>query len=385
MHICMIAPEQYPVPGDGSVEICIWAIARELASRHTVTIVSRQAPGLPEAGELEQVRMIRLASGTPGRYLASVLDYLEGEHFDLIQIDNRPRLMAAVKRHHPHTPVLLFLHSMTFVPAETRIARSLAKADLIAVNSRSLQHRLARRFHGLGGRIKVVPLGADLTRFFPAELPEKQQARRAYRLAPIFTVLFVGRIIPRKGVPTLIRAMRLLNMRLPAQLIIAGQGKPRYIRQLKAMSRRLGVRALFTGKIAHEDIHGLYQAADVFVCPSQRHESFGLVNVEAMASGLPVIASNNGGIREIIVSGHNGYLVDRYREAAPFAKYMLLMGRQPLLAARMGLQGRSDALQNFGWQHTAAAMEELYRVLLPYEEKEYKEKNRMTPQLRDNV
>ncbi|OKP76765.1 spore coat protein [Paenibacillus sp. P3E] len=368
MHICMIAPEQFPVPGDGSVEICIWAIARELARRHTVTIVSRKAPGLPEADKLEQVHMIRLASGTPARYLASVLDYLEGEHFDVIQVDNRPQLMAAVKRRHPRTPVVLFLHSLTFVPAETRIARSLARADLIAVNSRSLQQRLSRRFHGLGGNIRVVPLGADLTRFFPAEQAEKQQARRIFRLGPVFTVLFVGRIIPRKGVPILIRAMRLLNRRLPAQLIIAGHGKPRYIRQLKAMSRRLGVRVTFIGKIAHEDIHGLYQAADVFVCPSQRHESFGLVNVEAMASALPVIASNNGGIREIIVSGHNGYLVDRYREAAPFAKYLLQIGRQPQLAARIGLQGRSDALQNFGWQQTAAAMENLYRVLLPYKE-----------------
>ncbi|MBW4085392.1 glycosyltransferase family 4 protein [Paenibacillus sp. S150] len=365
MHICMIAPEQFPLPGNGSVEICIWAIARRLAHRHKVTIVSRKAPGFPETDELEQVRIVRLASGTPARYLASVLDYLEAEHFDAIQVDNRPLLMAAVKRRHPRTPVLLFLHSLTFVPAESRIARSLARADLIAVNSRSLQLRLARRFPGLGGRLRVVPLGADLTRFSPAELPEKRQALKLYRLSPIFTVLFVGRIIPRKGVPVLIKAMCLLNKHLPAQLIIAGQGKPPYIRQLKAMARRLGVRAAFTGKIAHEDIHGLYQAADVFVCPSQRHESFGLVNVEAIASGLPVIASNNGGIREIIASGHNGYLVDRYREAAPFAKQLLQLGRQPQLAAQIGLQGRNDALKTFGWQHTAAALEELYRFLVP--------------------
>ncbi|KWX71536.1 spore coat protein [Paenibacillus riograndensis] len=364
MHICMIAPEQFPVPGDGSVEICIWAVARKLARRHKVTIVSRKAPGLPDTDEQEQVRIVRLVSGTPARYLASVLDYLETEHFDVIQVDNRPLLMSSIKRRHPYTPVVLFLHSLTFVPAESRIARSLAKANLIAVNSRSLQRKLARRFPGLGGIIRVVPLGADLSRFSPAELPEKQQMRRLYRLSPVFTVLFVGRVIPRKGVPVLIRAMRLLHKRLPAQLIIAGHGKPLYIRQLKAMARRLGVRAVFIGKIAHEDIHDLYHAADVFVCPSQRHESFGLVNVEAMASGLPVIASNNGGIREIIVSGHNGYLVQRYREASPFAKALLQLGRDPQLTARIGLQGRRDALQNFGWQHTAAALEELYRFLL---------------------
>lgn len=365
MHICIVAPEKFPVPGDGSVEICIWAIARQLGRQHKVTVLSRKSPGLPESAEVEQVRIIRLDSGSPARYLASVLGFLEKEHFDVIQVDNRPLLMAAVKRRHPHTPVLLFLHSLTFVPAESRIARSLSNADLIAANSRSLQQRLSRRFSGLSRSIRVVPLGTDLTRFSPLEAQEKLHIRRLCQLPPVFTVLFVGRVIPRKGVPVLIRAVRLLNTHLPAQLVIAGGGSPPYIRRLKLLARRLGVSVFFTGNIAHEEIHRLYQAADCFVCPSQRHESFGLVNVEAMASGLPVIASNIGGIREIIVSGHNGYLVNRYREAAPFARRLLQLGREPQRAAEIGLQGRIDALQTFGWGHTAAALEELYRSLVP--------------------
>lgn len=365
MHICIIAPEQFPVPGNGSVEICIWAIARKLARRHKVTILSRKSPGLPESVELEQVRICRLPSGSPARYEASVLAFLEKESFDVIQIDNRPLLMAAVKRQYPRTPVLLFLHSLTFVPAEARIARSLAKADNIAVNSRSLQHKLARRFPGLSRKLSVIPLGADLSRFTPAEAVERQRLRRLYRLPPVFTVLFVGRLIPRKGVPVLIRAISLLNKHVAAHLIIAGQGKPQYVRKLKLMTRRLGVSVTFLGNIDHEDIHGLYQTADCFVCPSQRHESFGLVNVEAMASGLPVIASSNGGIREIIDSGRNGYLVERYREAAPFARNILLMARNQGLAAKIGMQGRSDALRTFEWQHTAQQLEERYRSLLP--------------------
>lgn len=364
MHICIIAPEQFPVPGDGSVEICIWAVAKQLSRTHKVTILSRQTALLPVSAELEQVRIIRLNSGTPSRYQSSVLEFLEEESFDVIQVDNRPLLMAAVKRRHPQTPVLLFLHSLTFVPAEARIARSLSYANAVAVNSRSLLGRLSKRFPGLGRKLSVVPLGADLSRFTPVELPERQRLRRQYRLPPVFTVLFVGRVIPRKGVPVLIRAMQYLNKRLPAHLIIAGQGKPAYIRQLKSLARRRGVAVSFLGNIAHEHIHSLYQAADCFVCPSQRHESFGLVNVEAMASGLPVIASNNGGIREIINSGHNGYLVARYREALPFGRLLLRIGRSPGLAAKIGNQGRNDALRMFEWQHTAVHLEELYRSLL---------------------
>jgi spore coat protein SA len=365
MHICIIAPEQFPVPGNGSVEICIWAIARRLARRHMVTVLSRKSPGLPDSAELEQVRIIRLTSGSPSRYLASVLKYLEKTSFDVIQIDNRPLLMAAVKHQQPLTPVLLYLHSLTFVPAERRIARSLAKADGIAANSRSLQLRISRRFPGLDKKLSVIPLGADLSRFIPAEEPERQRLRRLYRLPQVFTVLFVGRVIPRKGVPVLLQAMHILNKRLPSHLIIAGRGKPPYIQRLKNLARRLGVSVSFVGNIAHEDIHSLYQMADCFVCPSQEHESFGLVNVEAMASGLPVIASNNGGIREIITSGHNGYLVDRYRQAAPFAKRLLMIGRNPAKAAKIGMQGRSDALRAFEWRHTTAQLEELYRSLLP--------------------
>ncbi|ULO07296.1 glycosyltransferase family 4 protein [Paenibacillus sp. 19GGS1-52] len=365
MHICIIAPEQFPVPGDGSVEICIWAIARLLAHQHRVTIVSRRTPGLPDSNEQERVSIIRLPADSLSHYLTAVLNYIQGERFDVIQVDNRPLLMAAVKKQLPHTPVLLFLHSLTFVPPTATIAGNLSKADLVIANSHSLQQRLARRFPRLNPKISIVPLGVDLSRFVPTQAAEKLRLRRLYQLPPGFAVLFVGRVIPRKGVPVLIRAMQRLNSRLPAHLIIAGKGKAPYIRQLKLLARRLGVSVSFLGNVAHEEIHGLYQAADCFVCPSQRHESFGLVNVEAMATGLPVVASSNGGIKEIIISGHNGYLVKRYRESLPFARCLLRIGRNPKLAAKIGAQGRMDALQTFEWKHTAARLEILYLSLLP--------------------
>jgi spore coat protein SA len=364
MHICIIAPEQFPVPGDGSVEICIWAIARKLADRHKVTVLSRRAPGLPDSSIIEQVTITRLPASTAAQYLTSVLNYIQKEPFDIIQVDNRPYLMSAVKKQLPHIPVFIFLHSLTFTPISSKVASALANADLIIANSHSLQRRLARRFPHLAKGIRIVLLGADLDRFTPVLTQEKYHLRRHYKLPQAFTILFVGRVIPRKGVPILIRAMYHLNKRLPAHLVIAGKGKPSYIRQLKLLARRLRVSVSFLGNVAHEDIHTLYQAADCFVCPSQNHESFGLVNVEAMACGLPVIASSNGGIREIIVSGHNGYLVERYRESLPFARHLLRMGRNPQLAVRIGSQGRLDALEAFNWQRTATDLEQLYQAAL---------------------
>ncbi|WP_379128281.1 glycosyltransferase family 4 protein [Paenibacillus sp. sgz500958] len=367
MHICMIAPEQFAVPGSNSVEICMLAIAGQLALRHKVTLVSRRIPGLPLVTEHEGVHIVRLPADSPSVYLRSVISYVEHGIFDIIQVDNRPHLMAAVQSRIPHIPVVLFLHSLTFVPDTPATALSLDRASLIIANSRSLERRLARRFPRKVKDIRVVTLGADLDRFTPVDPGERLRLRRIYGLpTETFTVLFVGRLIPRKGVPLLIRAVHTLRGQLPVRLIIAGRGKPDYVRRLKKLSRQLRVPSTFLGNVSHEEIHQLYQAADCFVCPSQRHESFGLVNVEAMASGLPVIASNNGGIREIIVSGINGYLVDRYREPRVFSTYLLRLGRSPKLARRIGSQGREDALRNFAWSHTAFHLESIYQRLLPH-------------------
>ncbi|GJM71938.1 hypothetical protein HMSSN036_41540 [Paenibacillus macerans] len=90
MNILMVAPEQIPVPGNGSVEICMLAIAKELAARHTVTILSRQSKGLPPVSRTGKLTIVRVPSGSPNRYIASVLNYLKGRNYDLIQVDNRP-------------------------------------------------------------------------------------------------------------------------------------------------------------------------------------------------------------------------------------------------------------------------------------------------------
>ncbi|NJJ38506.1 glycosyltransferase family 4 protein [Paenibacillus apii] len=369
MNICMIAPGRFPLPGSGSVEICIWAVARQLARRHNVTVICRETPGQPDREMLEGVRLIRLPADTPRLYLAWAVKTVAEEPYELIQVDNRPHLMAAVKRAVPGTPVVLFLHSLTFVPATLKVAKSLREADLIAVNSLSLGSRLSGRFPSGRLPLAVVPLGADLSRFAPLPEEERRQLRREFGLPERFTVLFVGRIIPRKGLPVLMRAAAVLGRRLPVHLVIAGTGKPGYMRSLKKLAQRLRLSVSFAGGVPHGDIHRIYQIADCLVCPSQRHESFGLVNVEAMASGLPVIASNNGGIREIIVSGRNGFLVDRYRESSSFARNMLALARDPERALSIGMKGRRDATEAFDWARTAGRLESLYAWLCKLQEK----------------
>lgn len=362
MRILMVAPEQIPVPGGGSVEICMLSIAKKLVKYHDVTIVSRQSGRLGRTSQIGKVKIVRVPSGSSARYIASVLAYLKGKHFDLIQVDNRPHYMARIKSAFPKTPISLFLHSLTFVPRTGAVATQLRKANVIIANSSSLKSSLGRMFPKVKHKIRKVHLGVDVSRFHPGSSKQKMRSKQKYHLNRSFTILFVGRVIPRKGVDVLIKATRKVSQHIPrTKLLIAGSGKAGYIRKLKNQARRLHVSAKFLGRISHGNIHHVYHAADCFVCPSQRHEAFGLVNVEAMASGLPAVASNIGGIGEIIKNKKNGYLVKNYRSASAFAKCIKRIARDRSLAKKLGQKGRKTVLRQFSWSNTASKLNTVYR------------------------
>jgi spore coat protein SA len=365
VHILMIAPGPQPLPGSGSVEICMLAIAKRLAKRHRVTIVCRQLSSRGAPFTARNLRIVRLSPRSQRGYLASVLLYIRGKRFDVIQVDNRPRYVSALKQAVPRTPVSLFLHSLTFVSRRPAVKKGLNRADLIVCNSHSLKSSLQQRYPGISSKLRTVHLGVDISRFKPLSEPERRRRRARYRMKGTFTVLYVGRIIPRKGLPVLIRAASKLKRRVGrARLVIAGGGNSAFVRRLKSMARGLGAPAVFVGKKPHADIHKLYQAADCFVCPSQRHESFGLVNVEAMACGVPVIASRIGGIKEIVRHGGSGYLVGHYRSPAAWARYMAKIADRPLRGKAMGRKGRAAAVQRFGWKRTAGTVATIYERLV---------------------
>ncbi len=178
-----------------------------------------------------------------------------------------------------------------------------------------------------------------------------------------FTVAYAGRLIPRKGIPLLIKAMRQVRMNVPnARLLIAGGNASgsygSYLRKTAAVHK---VPAKFIGTLPHRRVRQAYWAADCFVCPSQKHEAFGLVNVEAMACGLPPVASRNGGIPEIIRHKRNGLLVDGYRRPASFASAILAVARSRSFGRKLGLQARKDMKLKFSWSRTAQQLIALYR------------------------
>ncbi|WP_110932874.1 glycosyltransferase family 4 protein [Paenibacillus bouchesdurhonensis] len=360
MKILIVAPEQIPVPGNGSVEICILAIAKQLARKHKVTILSRTSKGMPIQSNEGGVNIVRVPSGSSKTYIAAVLRFIQGKLFDVIQVDNRPHYMASIQKAFPNMKVILYLHSLTFVPPTNHVARSLRHAKLIIANSSSLKQKLMNRFPDAAQKIRTVELGVDTGRFSPATPADRSRYRKKYGIGERYTALFVGRVIPRKGVPILLKAASLAGQEVPLQVVIAGRGRASYVKQLRTLASKLNVPAKWLGKQKHSNIHKVYGIADCLVCPSQKHEAFGLVNVEAMASGLPVIASKIGGIPEIVKHESNGFLVDDYRRAERFAQYLIKLGKNKKLGREMGAKGRISVIDNFTWRQTADRLLMLY-------------------------
>lgn len=210
-------------------------------------------------------------------------------------------------------------------------------------------------------RIVTVPCGVDTVRFRPLG---RARARRELGLAtdePV--VLFVGRIEPLKGIEVLIRAAAQLEGRFRL-LVVGGDGKDRERKAgLQALAEEMGIagKVTFLDAVPHHDLPLYYNAADICVVPSY-YESFGLVAIEAMACGVPVVASRVGGLKETVQDGRTGYLVP-WRCPEPFAERLdLLLSNEPLRRS-LGREARAAA-ERFRWSEVAARVEDVYHDLV---------------------
>lgn len=134
----------------------------------------------------------------------------------------------------------------------------------------------------------------------------------------------------------------------------------RYIQKLKGYAAKKRVPTTFLGYVPHRKLHQIYWLGDCFICPSQQHEAFGLVNIEAMASGVPVIASAIGGIKEIIKHEHNGLLVQSFHQPEEFANGMRKLLEKPHFAANLAAAARVHVLRQFSWEQSASRLNEIY-------------------------
>lgn len=209
-------------------------------------------------------------------------------------------------------------------------------------------------------RASVVPCGVDHRRFTPVGPSVPRDGRR-------HRVLQIGRPVPRKGAAVTLAALALLP---GAELVLAG-GPPAErldddpeIRRLRALAGEYGVadRVLFTGGVPPEDVPAWLRSADVVVCPAD-YEPFGIVPLEAMGCGRPVVASAVGGQLDTVTDPHTGRLV---RPGSPVALADAVAGllADPAERAACGAAGRRRVRDHYGWDRVAAVTERVYRDLL---------------------
>lgn len=223
-------------------------------------------------------------------------------------------------------------------------------AEAVVANSAGLQ-ALGQRF-APELPIGVIPNGVDTQMFFPAaEGP-------AISGQPV-KMLFVGRVVFQKGLDVLLKALASLPAELDYRLEIIGDGDQRPVLAAEAERPGLAGRITFSGWCDRAAIAERYRQADVFVFPS-RDEGMPNVVLEAMASGLPIVATAIAGSEELVREGENGHLVPA-EDVAALSAAIARMLREPEVRRTMGRESRARIEREYTWNRVAAGYLDLAR------------------------
>jgi D-inositol-3-phosphate glycosyltransferase len=393
MRIAMVSEHASPLAtlgGEdaGGQNVHVAALAAALARRgHTVRVYTRRddpallrsvafAPGVQvvhvDAGPAEHVPkddllpyMPALAEGIAADWADWPPDVVHG-HFWMSGL----AALAAAEESDPAPAVLQTFHALGVVKRRHQGAADTSPAErewLEPGVGRAVDRVVATcsdeafELKKLGvpqDRISVIPCGVDLDHFRP-EGPVSERGTRP-------RILVVGRMVPRKGVGTVIEALSMLRADgVDAELLIVGGGAPSggtdpELDRLAGLADRFGVRdrVELRGQVAQADLPPIYRSADLVVC-APWYEPFGIVPLEAMACGRPVVASSVGGLIDTVVHGGTGLHVPP-RDARAVADAVHELLADPDRAERLGAAGRRRVASRYAWDRVAADTERAY-------------------------
>ena len=366
MKVGIVSQSYYPRPG-GVTEVVHYT-AKVLRERgHDVTIITTRYGGT----ERDERGVIRI-----GR---NVLVPMNGAWVNMtVGAGLRDRLRRIFEREafdviHTHCPLVPTLPLMTFSavsPGQKLVGTFHAAAEknlpyrlfnrplsrrIERLDSRMAVSEAARTFIDkyFPGRYEIVPNGIDCNRFHPGVQPLERF------MDGKLNILFVGRMDKRKGVPYLMRALPALGRRYrgKARLILVGEKGLRTLLLPRPLDRD-GVELVFAGRVSPDVLPRYYATADVFCSPAVGQESFGIVLLEAMASGKPIVASDIPGYRTVATSGEEAILVPP-RNPELIAEALLTLAGDRGLRAELGARGRRTALR-YNWPSVVDAIEAIY-------------------------
>jgi glycosyltransferase involved in cell wall biosynthesis len=335
-------------------------------------MLGRIAPRLP-------YRLARSLWGTSDPaaipYVAGLRARLRQLRPDIVVTHVLPGLAVEARRACPSARVIHYSHTHDLHEAPRPEWERLAGAldGLITVCQTSLD-ALEEKHGPLPFPARAIRNGVDLAALHPGNRALWRAAvREELGLGKGPVLVFCGRLHPRKGADHLLRAFRTVRTSVPdAQLLVVGasthmaKGADPYTQELAALADACGPDAVrFSGYVPALQLPRVLSAADVGVLPSVEPEGMPLSILEFAACGMPVVASDVGGVAEVIRDGVDGFLIDPRRVGAELTAPLTRLMQDPELRARCGRSARARAEAQFGWSRVSAEFE---RVLSEFTE-----------------
>jgi len=365
VKIGIVSPYAYPRPGGANSYIReTYEELRRLG--HEVRIITAPWGDDPPAQDVIQIgRAIAVPyNGSVGRITLSLrLEWLvnrmlEREQFDILH-HHEPLVpfLSAQILDRATCPNVATFHSFGGFSMSYWLGRPVGRHYMSKLDARIAVSTAARHFVSryFPGEYKIIPNGVDVAEYRNARaFPEYRDGK--------FNILFTGRLEPRKGATYLIRAYAALKAKHPeTRLIVVGVGPQ--LGQLRRFVRdeRVGD-VLFAGRVADGDKARFFRTADVFCAPSTGQESFGIVLLEAMAAGLPVVASDIHGYKRVVQRNVSGLLVEP-RDAGALEAALERLIEDPVLRAALGEAGARKAPE-FDWSHVTQQLVDLYQDVI---------------------
>ncbi len=385
MKICLLSWE-FPPRIVGGIARHVFGLAKALAKDgHDVGVVTLDFPGAPDYEEIESFKIYRSKTevGHPNflvwaflfnHFLEKRLATAERDfNFDLIHVHDWLAAPAGIGfKHFMNKPLICTMHSTEDGRSSLHHPDSYMidglewwacyEAARIIVTSNSMKGEICNHFKMPGKDVDVIPNAIDVEKYNVGA--DRWAVRRRFGVGDHEKmVLFVGRLVPQKGVEYLIRAVPRIGWRFPdAKFVIVGEGWMRG--HLEWLADRSGQhwRINFTGFISDDDLVALTKSADVMVVPSV-YEPFGIVALEGMAAGVPVVVSQVGGLAEVVEHDKTGvYVYPRSVDSIAWGVERVLSdsGYRDWLVKN----AYTTVQSRFSWQAVAKQTVEVYKRVL---------------------
>lgn len=374
------------LPTVGGAEIGVHEIARRLGRRHEVTVVapdqrnagrvpvdpgygddnyrSLQPPAQPNPvwraaqrvadrlGLTEAIMIVRLHRGRIGSQRLDVVNC----HFL-----KRNVLTIICARYLLRVPVVVSLVGHSDVLSTQGSWRRRVMTWLLTLPDAVVPNSLFYlRGASIAKRARLIPYGVNLDAFLATSERSRWRTQLSYT-RDAYVILAVQRLVPHKRIDLLLRLIPLVAAKVPeTRFLVVGTGPE--LEHLRRLAHELGITDLvtFTGYVAVTELPGVYSAADVFVTHSEA-ETFGVTLVEAMATGLPVIAGDTSCMRDVL-EPESSVIVPAY-DKQKFADEIIRLGRDHAARRQLGTAARARAEKEFSWEEIAKRYESLFEEL----------------------